>query len=191
MQNEAKLLNIAEAAQFLKISPDTLRRWEKKSIVTPQRTKGGFRKYTLIDLKIAKLNKRRGWKQNYIHSKNDLKVAFITSFLWILGIFTYQFLTPLLSMPTNPNQQILAEELKQQNHLKIGSETPLIVRPTGKALANNTAIINNPVPGVSIGSDLISHSSSNAPLEYNDSPDKYYSLKPLPNNDNDTLIKRN
>jgi|SRR3989344_892994 len=192
MQNEAKLLNIAEAAQFLKISPDTLRRWEKKGIVIPQRSKGGFRKYTLIDLKIAKLNKRKARlfeipnliKENYINSKKDLKVAFITSFLWVLGIFTHQFLSPLLSMPTSPEQQILSDELKQQNHLKIGSNpTPF--------KSNSVSLAYNSIPGISLGSDLIFKGAENDSLEYYSSLEKYYTIHPLPKNDNNTLIKRN
>ncbi len=125
MQNEANFLTIAEAAKILKVSPDTLRRWEKKGIVTPRRTKGGIRRYTLLDLKIAKLNKRKAGlfqipallKQNYINSKRDLKIALLTSFLWISGILIYYFLTPVFLKPTSFEQRIVSDQLKQQSGL--------------------------------------------------------------------------
>lgn len=104
MQNKATLLTITQAAQFLKVSSDTLRRWEEKGIVTPKRTRGGSRRYTLLDLKIAKLKRKA--KQNYINSGRDLKIALLTSFLWILVLLTLHFLTPIFLRPTNPEQQI-------------------------------------------------------------------------------------
>src|ERR1035437_7253243 len=103
MQNKAKLLTITVAAQTLGVSIDTLRRWETKGIITPQRTKGGVRRYSLLDLKIAKLNKRKirflrlpsllgktysGWK----HNTNAIA---LTSLVWILAIVTLHFLKPL------------------------------------------------------------------------------------------------
>lgn len=114
MQKEPNFLTIAQAADFLKVSPDTLRRWEERGIVTPIRTKGGSRRYTLLDLKIAKLNKRKIrsfqistlLKQNYINHKRDLKIALFTSFLWIFGLLALYFLTPVFLRPTNPEQQI-------------------------------------------------------------------------------------
>lgn len=114
MQNEPNFLTITQAADFLKVSPDTLRRWEERGIVTPIRTKGGSRRYTLLDLKIAKLNKRKTrsfqistlLKQNYINHKRDLKIALFTSFLWIFGLLALHFLTPVFLRPTNPEQQI-------------------------------------------------------------------------------------
>lgn len=125
MQNEPKLLTIAEAATFLKVSADTLRRWEKKGIITPQRSKGGVRRYTLLDLKIAKLNKRKIkffqiptlLAKNYINSKRDLKVALLTSFLWIISILTYQFLAPIFLRPTSSEQRIVSDQLNQQSNL--------------------------------------------------------------------------
>ncbi len=127
MQNEAKFLTIAEASQFLKVSPDTLRRWEEKGIITPNRTKGGSRRYTLLDLKIAKLNKRKIrffqiptlLKQNYINSRRDLKIAIFTSFLWVFALLAYHFLNPIFLRPTNPEQRVLSDELKQESHLKL------------------------------------------------------------------------
>lgn len=125
MHNEAKFLTITQAAEVLKVSPDTLRRWEEKGIITPQRTKGGSRRYALLDLKIAKLNKRKIrffqiptlLKQNYINSKRDLKIALLTSFLWIFGILIYQYLTPIFLRPTSFEQRIVSDQLKQQSSL--------------------------------------------------------------------------
>lgn len=121
MQNEAKFLTITQAAKFLKVSPDTLRRWEDRGIIAPQRTKGGSRRYTLLDLKIARLNKRKIrffqiptlLKQNYINSKQDLKIALLTSFLWIFGLLAYHFLTPVFFRPTNPQQQISSNQASE------------------------------------------------------------------------------
>lgn len=114
MQNEPRFLTITQAAEFLRVSPDTLRRWEEKGIVTPSRTKGGSRRYTLLDLKIAKLNKKKTrsfklstlLKQNYINHRRDLKIALLTSILWIFALLIFHFLTPVFLRPTNPEQQI-------------------------------------------------------------------------------------
>ncbi len=113
MQKQANFLTITQAAEYLKVSPDTLRRWEDKGLITPQRTRGGSRRYTLLDLKIAKLNKRVG-RVNYIRSRQDLKIALITSFLWVIALLTFYFLPLLFSRPTNPNQQILPDQVQNQ-----------------------------------------------------------------------------
>lgn len=47
MQNEKKWFTVSEAAKFLGVSPDTLRRWEKAGkISAPIRTAGGARRYS-------------------------------------------------------------------------------------------------------------------------------------------------
>lgn len=201
MQNEANFLTITEAAKVLKVSPDTLRRWEEKGIITPQRTKGGSRRYALLDLKIAKLNKRKVrffqistlLKQNYINSKRDLKVAFLTSFLWIFGLLSYHFLTPYLSLPANNQQRILSDQLKAQTHLRMASETNPI----------KAGVINTPIApghsstgykitsGVSLSSDLLINGFNDSEtLHYTDTLNQYYLLKPLPQNQIPTVIKR-
>lgn len=202
MQNEATLLTITRAARFLKVSPDTLRRWEDKGIVTPRRTKGGSRRYTLLDLKIARLNKKKLkffqiptlLKENYINSKQDLKIALLTSFLWILGLLVYHFLTPVFLRPTNPEQQIISDQLKEQTRLKIASETTPNEINTIKAL-----IIPGPAPmgnkitpeAISQESDLLIRGFDDLPkLLYTDVLDQYYSLQPLPQNQITSLIKR-
>ncbi|KKQ93205.1 MAG: hypothetical protein UT19_C0016G0018 [Candidatus Woesebacteria bacterium GW2011_GWB1_39_10b] len=53
------LLNINEAANILGVSTKTLRRWEEREILKPQRTKGGHRRYLLQELYIFKRQKGR------------------------------------------------------------------------------------------------------------------------------------
>jgi excisionase family DNA binding protein len=44
------IFSIQEAAELLKISAKTLRRWEEKGILVPQRSEGGHRRYTKTQL---------------------------------------------------------------------------------------------------------------------------------------------
>lgn len=47
MQDQKKWYTISEAAKYLGVSSDTLRRWEKaKKISAPTRTAGGARRYS-------------------------------------------------------------------------------------------------------------------------------------------------
>src|SRR3989338_8181033 len=49
------MFSITDAAKRLGVSTKTLRRWEKSGLVTPARTAGGQRRYTVEDLEaIAK-----------------------------------------------------------------------------------------------------------------------------------------
>lgn len=50
--------NISEAAEFLGVSTDTLRRWEENGQITSERTKGGHRRYDVLSL--LHLNKKEG-----------------------------------------------------------------------------------------------------------------------------------
>lgn len=52
-----KLLNINEAAFELGVSKETLRNWERKGILSPYRTVGNHRRYSLDDLEKLKINK--------------------------------------------------------------------------------------------------------------------------------------
>ncbi|OGE19115.1 hypothetical protein A3J19_00520 [Candidatus Daviesbacteria bacterium RIFCSPLOWO2_02_FULL_41_8] len=218
MQNEAKLLTITQAAEFLKISSDTLRRWEDKGIVTPTRTKGGSRRYTLLDLKIARLNKQSLrlrlkkkirffqipslLKENYINHKRDFRIALLTSFLWIFGLLIYQFLTPVFLRPTNPEQQILSAELKESARLRVVSETTPI--ETSFSLRNKVYAIEVRLPSdqapvvlkmtpsvAGQNADLLIGRSGDVPtLQYTNTIDQYYSLQPLPQNQILSIIKR-
>lgn len=193
-----KFLTITQAAKVLKVSPDTLRRWEDRGIVTPARTKGGSRRYTLLDLKIARLNKRKVrffqiptlLKQSYINHKRDFKIAMFTSFLWIFALLAYHFLTPVFLRPTNPDLQILSDQLKESARLKIASETI-----SNKISVIKTLVIPDETPIApeitppTTGSDLLMGAFGDLPkLLYTDTPDQYYSLQPLPQNQIPTLI---
>lgn len=202
MQKEAKLLTITQAAQFLKVSPDTLRRWEEKGIITPTRSKGGIRKYTLLDLKIAKLNKRKTKffhisgliRQNYINSWHDAKVAFLTCLLWVFGIFIYNLITPIFSLPGN----FLDQNISQLN--KSSHQTALQIVPEPKkieiqsmhvSLAPNTAP-KEPTAEVSITpeTNLFMSTKNSDSLLYSNKAETYFSLKPLPEKNINTDIKR-
>ena len=62
IKNGTNLLSISQAAQALKVSVDTLRRWEQKGYISPVRTPGGFRKYNLEELKQAKQTRLKSGK---------------------------------------------------------------------------------------------------------------------------------
>lgn len=171
MQNEANFLTITRAAEFLKVSPDTLRRWEAKGIVKPQRTKGGSRRYTLLDLKIAKL--KRKVKQKYISSRQDLKVAMFTSFVWIFSLLAFHFLTPVFLQPTNPEHQVSLDSTKKQEPIKISTiQISLLSESAPKPVL--------PTTGTGIMPDNLS------PLKYTENSSQYYSITNL-NNNNLTL----
>lgn len=199
MQNEATLLTITQAAKFLKVSPDTLRRWEDKGIVAPARTKGGSRRYTLLDLKIARLNRKKPkffqiptlLKENYINSKQDLKIALLTSLLWIFALYVYHFLTPVFLRPTNPEQQIVSDPpAGRAGQLKLASETTSKISAIKISLPDQALMANKITPGTA-GSDLLIRRFSDLPkLKYTDVLDQYYSLQPLPQNPIPSLIKR-
>lgn len=44
------LLNIRKAADYLDVTEDCLRKWEKSGKITPLRTAGGHRRYKMEDL---------------------------------------------------------------------------------------------------------------------------------------------
>jgi DNA-binding transcriptional MerR regulator len=46
LQLESEYLGITEAAEYLRVSASTLRRWEKKGFLVPERTPTGIRRYT-------------------------------------------------------------------------------------------------------------------------------------------------
>ncbi|MCH7640750.1 MerR family DNA-binding transcriptional regulator, partial [Patescibacteria group bacterium] len=56
-----EFLTITSAAEILGVSTKTLRRWEEKGILLPQRTSGGHRRYTLSS--ISDLKKKKGKKR--------------------------------------------------------------------------------------------------------------------------------
>ena len=58
-QNTPKFLTIDQASAYLKISSKTLRRWEDKGVITPLRTAGGHRRYTLEQIKEFRVKSNR------------------------------------------------------------------------------------------------------------------------------------
>src|SRR6185369_2555003 len=59
MNLPVKLVSIKDAASFLKVSEKTLRRWEEKNILVPERTSGKHRRYTIEALSGFKKNKKQ------------------------------------------------------------------------------------------------------------------------------------
>jgi excisionase family DNA binding protein len=53
------MLTVDQAAQYLKVSSKTLRRWESKGLIVPIRTSGGHRRYTVEQLKEFKSKSKR------------------------------------------------------------------------------------------------------------------------------------
>jgi excisionase family DNA binding protein len=66
-------LNIAEASRYLKVSKDTLRRWEKRGYIAPFRTPSGRRVYqkeqldNALKVKPQILPKPAKYKGNFIY----------------------------------------------------------------------------------------------------------------------------
>src|SRR5713101_1489602 len=52
-----EFISIKQAAQILGVSPKTLRRWEEKRILSPHRTMGNQRRYSLRDVENLKQKK--------------------------------------------------------------------------------------------------------------------------------------
>lgn len=96
MQYNKNWYTISEAAKYLGVSPDTLRRWEKaKKIPAPTRTAGGARRYSkeLLNEVLsggkkekAKPAKRKTQEAN----KKQLMIGLITA------IITLAILLPIL-----------------------------------------------------------------------------------------------
>lgn len=59
MKLERTMLTLAEAATFLGVSPNTLRRMEARGVLIPYRTVGGHRRYSLAMLE-SYLEAQRG-----------------------------------------------------------------------------------------------------------------------------------
>src|SRR3989344_8813941 len=52
--NSSETLTVAEAAEFLGVSNETLRRWDNRGKLVAQRTLGGQRRYSLVNLEAFK-----------------------------------------------------------------------------------------------------------------------------------------
>ena len=95
MQDEKKWYTISEAAKYLGVSPDTLRRWEKAGkISAPKRTAGGARRYSkeLLDqiLGAGKEEKAKPPKKKAPAGKTSFLIGLIAL------IITLAILLPIL-----------------------------------------------------------------------------------------------
>ncbi len=95
MQEEKKWYTISQAAKYLGVSSDTLRRWEKAGkISAPKRTAGGARRYSkeLLDqiLNVGKEEKAKPSKKKAPAGKAPFLVGLIAL------IITLAILLPIL-----------------------------------------------------------------------------------------------
>lgn len=96
---DKKWYTISEAAKYLGVSPDTLRRWEKASkISAPKRTAGGARRYSkdLLDEILGggeeeKTSAPQATKSKPVGKKN--KKSFLVGFITVL--ITLAILLPI------------------------------------------------------------------------------------------------
>ncbi|PIP53272.1 hypothetical protein COX08_01900, partial [Candidatus Beckwithbacteria bacterium CG23_combo_of_CG06-09_8_20_14_all_34_8] len=74
MTSSKSLLTISQAAKFLGISEDTLRRWERQGKFIPERTLGNSRRYDLVALQnIKNYNHKKTVDEALVEFKNELK----------------------------------------------------------------------------------------------------------------------
>lgn len=73
---EEQYLSIKDAAEILKVSTKTLRRWEKAGALVPQRTDGGHRRYLLAEVKAFKGHKT---KATYKRPLTEVNASFFAS----------------------------------------------------------------------------------------------------------------
>ena len=75
-----KILSIFEAAKFLKVSEKTLRRWEFNGKLSPIRTQGGHRRYSLSQLVLYKNSKKLKVKPISTFKANLLEVISVQKY---------------------------------------------------------------------------------------------------------------
>lgn len=116
MQDQKKWYTISEAAKYLGVSPDTLRRWEKAGkISAPKRTAGGARRYSkdMLDQILGGGGKEKDKsvkKTTQATSKKQLIIGLITAFITLailLPILLFLFWIDLLIL--------LAENMKEKD----------------------------------------------------------------------------
>jgi excisionase family DNA binding protein len=74
MQKRETRLSIGKAAEYLGVSVDTLRRWEKKGRITPYRSPGGHRYFEIDDLnKLFDKKYTRDKKPEVVSQPQDIK----------------------------------------------------------------------------------------------------------------------
>ncbi|MBL7078032.1 MerR family DNA-binding transcriptional regulator, partial [Candidatus Shapirobacteria bacterium] len=90
LPSNQKLLIINQAAAFLGVSTKTLRRWEKKGVLVPQRTVGNQRRYTIEEITNFKLLSRTRQKapvQAFHPVKVEPRYAFNPQLLFLGALF--------------------------------------------------------------------------------------------------------
>ncbi|HLE49108.1 MAG TPA: MerR family DNA-binding transcriptional regulator, partial [Patescibacteria group bacterium] len=119
------ILSIKEASSYLKVSPKTLRRWEKSGKLIPLRTEGGHRRYDLSKLEMIKKSssgKRLTITKSYFKTSHDI----------------------LQSMPTLPTQEIKTVEPKitidNNSYVDLGENVKKQIAAAKKLLISFTII---------------------------------------------------
>lgn len=69
--DHSDILNITHASQYLNVSVDTIRRWEKKGLVKGQRSPRGHRLFSLAELERLKIKLSGGASNNYRILKSE------------------------------------------------------------------------------------------------------------------------
>jgi DNA-binding transcriptional MerR regulator len=78
-ENKTNYYLIGEVAKAARVSPQTLRIWERQGLLAPRRSKGGQRLYTDQDLlaaeQVSKLRRRQGWNPAAIKSSASMMTS--------------------------------------------------------------------------------------------------------------------
>jgi transcriptional regulator with XRE-family HTH domain len=78
-ENTTSYYLISEVARAARVSPQTLRVWERQGLLAPRRSKGGQRLYTEQDLlaaeQVSKLRRRQGWNPAAIKSSASMMTS--------------------------------------------------------------------------------------------------------------------
>jgi DNA-binding transcriptional MerR regulator len=132
MDNE--YLGITEAAEYLRVSASTLRRWEKKGFLVPERTPTGIRRYTKQQLDDV-IQSPDGFSQSHTATEevtqklapHEELQASIEKQLEEINVDSYPIHTNDVQIDALPSNDAVGEEI---------SETPL----------NNTSVVHNYPP---------------------------------------------
>src|SRR3972149_1966907 len=106
-----KYLSINEAASYLKVSEKTLRRWEKRGLLSPARTSGGHRRYLLSTITSIKQKGARNIAK-YQASKlsHSAQSPILDNYLGIESTFEQSKLYPnsldLSNLPIPPQSSV-------------------------------------------------------------------------------------
>jgi len=122
------LISISKASKALGISPDTLRNWEQKGIIRPQRTEGGARRYTRSQISSLKKDFSFGIENPQLVDKNDNE-AFLQPEVFSQPIeLNYSkpvavgenLISELLSKKVDDEKKVFVDEEYQHNLLLAG-----------------------------------------------------------------------